>query len=728
MDQISGYIEKITFQNAETGFTIAQLQPSTNSQAICIVGTLPALQPGETVRCQGTWKKHLIYGQQFSVESYHVEAPANIIGIKKYLGSGLIKGIGPAFAGRIVDTFGIDTLNIIDQTPERLAEVSGVGTKRIDKIKECWQAQRAIRDVMVFLQSYRISPAFAQKIYKTYGAKSIEVVKGDPYKLARDVHGVGFKTADNLASQLGIAKEAPQRIDAGIEYVLSNLSDEGHVCFPQDELIQAGATTLEVAAELVQERLKCLQADGRIEIEDMVYDGACRPFVWIKPLYVAESGIASELRRLQRSPCALRSVDATKALDWVQDQLKIKLATNQLQAVAMALTEKIQIITGGPGTGKSTITKAILAISEKLTGKVFLCAPTGRAAKRMSEITGRKAKTIHSLLQFDFKAGGFKHNRHSPLDCDLLIVDEASMIDTHLMYSLLKAIPDRARVIFVGDINQLPSVGPGNVLKDLIRSNCLPVTMLNEIFRQAAGSRIITNAHKINQGSFPEIDNIPDSDFFFIESIQAEDVLKDIVGLVTQRLPKKYGYDPLRDIQVLAPMKRGPIGTENLNVVLQQALNPKDNPLFRSGSKFLVGDKVMQIRNDYKKEVFNGDIGTIAKINWIDQEVIVQVDERDVIYDFADLDELVLAYAVSVHKYQGSECPCIVMPIHTSHFKLLHRNLLYTGVTRGKKLVVLVGTKKALSIAVRNDEVKRRYTGLLSAVMEYHTPHLNVLR
>lgn len=728
MEQLLGYIEKITYQSPENGYTVAHLISSAYKQSICIIGFMPALQPGETIRCRGEWKKHLVHGQQFSVKEYQIEAPADVFGIKKYLGSGLIKGIGPTYAERIVQAFGKDTLNIIDQNPERLKEVVGVGPKRIEKIKACWSDQKSIRDVMVFLQSYGVSPSFAQKIFKTYRDKSISLVKENPYALARDIFGVGFKTADNLASKLGIAANAPQRIDAGIEYVLSTLSEEGHVCFPHDEFLPIAQEILEVSSELIQDRLIFLEQESRLVIVDQVHEGFLRQFIWLKPLHVAETGIAYEIRRLQSNPCCIRSVDTPKAVNWVQEQLNIKLAENQWQAIGSTLSEKVHIITGGPGTGKSTITKAILAISDKLTTKILLCAPTGRAAKRMSEITGRKASTIHSLLEYDFKQRGFKRNRQSPLECDLIIIDESSMIDTFLMYSLLKAIPNKARVVLVGDINQLPSVGPGNVLKDIITSKAVTVTTLNEIFRQAAGSCIIRGAHMINKGTMPDCSNHPDSDFFFIEALEPEAVLKGILGLVCQRLPKKYGYHPMTDIQVLAPMKKGMIGTENLNCVLQETLNPKESPLFRGGNRFYVGDKVMQLRNDYKREVYNGDIGFITEIAMAEQQVTVRIDEREVIYDYADLDELTLAYAVSIHKYQGSECPCVVIPVHTSHIKLLHRNLLYTGVTRGKKLVVLVGMKKALAKAVHNDEVKRRFTGLKGLLIENSAIGLNAFK
>lgn len=719
MEQIYGYIERITFHNQENGYTVAQLKEPKRSDLICIVGFIPGIQPGETIRCFGQWKHHLVHGKQFEVSSFRIEAPADVVGIKKYLGSGLIKGIGPKYANRIVEKFGADTLTIIDLYPERLLEVDRLGEKRLEKIKNCWNDQRSIREVMVFLQTYGVSPAFAQKIFKSYGKESINKVKDNPFHLARDIHGIGFKTADTIAQKMGIAKESDKRIDAGIEYVLSQLSSDGHVCFPVPEFIQEAEKCLEVNTALIEPRLPILEQEERIKVADLLEEkGNKRPYIWLRSLYIAELGIAKELRRLKRGNCQLRSINTDRAVEWVQGELNIQLASNQRQAVANAISGKLLVITGGPGTGKSTITNAILTITGKLTDKILLAAPTGRAAKRMSEITGKKASTLHTLLEFSFKGGGFKRNREFPLDCDLIIIDEASMIDTFLMYHLLKAIPDRARVVFVGDINQLPSVGPGNVLKDMISSLSLSVTMLNEIFRQAAGSHIITNAHRINQGVFPSLYNGKESDFFFMDCEENEEVLHTIVKLVTQRLPNRYGLNPSTEIQVLSPMKKGVIGTENLNQVLQQNLNPQENVLLRGGYRFQIGDKVMQLRNDYNKEVFNGDIGYIKDIDSTDQQLVVHFEEKEVIYESADLDELTLAYAISIHKFQGSECPCIVMPIHTSHFMMLHRNLLYTGITRGKRLVVLVGTKKALAIAVKNNKVQKRHTSLQQLLME----------
>lgn len=718
MEEIYGYIERITFHNEENGYTVAQLQQPRHDELTCVVGCMPGIQPGETVRFFGAWKNHLIHGRQFEAAQFRVEAPADIVGIRKYLGSGLIKGIGAKYAGRIVDRFGTETLTIIENSPEQLLEISGLGAKRVEKIKECWQYQRSIRDVMIFLQTYGVSPAFAQKIYKTYGDQSILKVKENPFSLAKDIFGIGFRTADLLAQKMGIATDSSQRIDAGIEHVLSQLSNDGHVCYPVDEFLTEGEKILEVQPLQIDERLSFLYQEGRIELKDLLEQGKKRPFIWLKSLFIAEMGIARELRRLKKGSSKLRSIDIEKALSWVQEKLNIQLAPNQAQAVSSAISGKLHIITGGPGTGKSTITHAILTITQILTESILLAAPTGRAAKRMSEITGRKASTIHSLLQYDFKKGGFKRNRENPIDCDMIIIDEASMIDTFLMYHLLKALPDHARVIFVGDINQLPSVGPGNVLKDMISSLCIPVTTLTEIFRQAEGSHIILNAHRVNKGIFPQLYNGQNSDFFFMECEENEEVLNTIIKLVSQRLPNRYGFDPRTDIQVLAPMKKGIIGTGNLNQALQQVLNPRETALFRGGQKLQVGDKIMQIRNDYKKEVFNGDIGYIQDIDAEEQQVLIRFDEREIPYDYSDLDELILAYAISIHKFQGSECPCVVMPVHTSHFMLLHRNLLYTGITRGKKLVVLVGTKKALAIAVNKDDVLKRHTSLKQNLME----------
>lgn len=718
MEEIFGFVEKITYQSEENGFTVAQMQRPGEKTLTCIVGVMPGVQVGESIRCWGSWKTHLFHGKQFEVKECKMEAPANKEAIEKYLGSGLIPGIGPSYAKRIVDFYGIDTLAVIDRDPRSLKEVPGIGAKRVEQIATCWGEQRAIRDVMIFLQGHKVSPSYAHKIFRTYREKSIQIVTDNPYRLARDINGIGFKIADSIASKLGIEKNSPKRIESGIEYVLSELSGNGHVCHPLDLFLVEATTILEVDLPLIQASIETIRNEDRICVEELFHEGTMRPFIWTKSLYMSELGIAREIQSLQRSKSSLRNVDLPKAVEWVQNKLNIQLAENQKNAVSAALSEKFLVITGGPGTGKSTITNAILTITEMLSPAILLAAPTGRAAKRMTEICKRKASTIHSLLSYDFKVGGFRKNRENPLECDFIIVDEASMIDTYLMYSLLKAIPRHARVVFVGDVNQLPSVGPGNVLKDLIGSKAVPVIMLTEIFRQAAGSKIITNAHRINQGAMPEIQNTADSDFYFVDEESPENILQTILAFVTQRLPKKYGFHPSNDIQILAPMRKGVIGTENLNAVLQEKFNPSKEGVYRAGRKFFVNDKVMQIRNDYKKEVFNGDIGYIESIDESGQQVCVLFDGKEVIYAFNELDDLVLAYAVSVHKYQGSECRCMIMPVHTTHFKLLLRNLLYTAVTRGKQIVILIGTRKALSIAVRNDEVLLRYTGLQQALTQ----------
>jgi exodeoxyribonuclease V alpha subunit len=672
---------------------------------------MPSLQPGETIRCQGQWKMHSEYGMQFEVKAFELQAPSDLLGIQKYLESGMIKGIGPAYAERIVKRFGLTTLDVIEKEPERLLDIAGLGKKRVERIKSCWHEQQAIRTVMIFLRGHKVSPAFAHKIFKKYGDASIQKVQENPFRLAQEIHGIGFKSADQIAQGLGMPLDAPERLEAGITHTLWELSSDGHVCYPLEGLIPEVEKILEAPAEKIQARVEAL-----IERGDLVQEGER---VWVKPLFLSEVAIAKELARLVQSLGVLRAVHIEKALEWVQQKLHIELAPEQKEAVGLGVQEKILIVTGGPGTGKSTITKAILAITEKLTSKIVLTAPTGKAAKRMQEITGKHASTIHALLEMDFKTGLFKKNRDNPLEGDLIIVDEASMIDTQLMMHLLRAVPSTARLILIGDIYQLPSVGPGNVLKDLICSERIGVIQLKKIFRQAAGSQIITNAHKINQGEFPDLTYHPKGDFQFIEAEEAEEVLSIIIDLVCNQLPRTHRFHLLDDIQVLCPMKRGVIGCDNLNSLLQKKINPSPTPLVRMGRCFHIGDKVMQIRNNYEKQVYNGDVGRIVELDLSDEVLTVNFDGRLVSYDFTEVDELILAYAVSIHKYQGSECPCVIIPVHTAHYMMLFRNLLYTGLTRGKKRAIFVGTKKALSIAVRNEEVLRRHTGLQEAARRY---------
>lgn len=710
MEKITGTIEQIVFSSPESGYCVAKLMID---KIVTIVGLMPYLQPGECINCSGEWIKHPKFGQQFSVKEYSIERPCDVNAIQKYLESGLIKGIGPIYAKKIVDTFGDKTLEILDESPERLKEIEGLGKKKIETIKSSWTEQRSIRDVMIFLRSCGITPAYAQKIYKMYGSESIGKVRENPYRLAKEIFGVGFKMADQIASHLGVEHDSTKRIDAGIEHVLWELVSEGNTCFPKQEFIEMSHVMLGVEQVSVIDRIEVLLKDKKLIEKEL--KGCLHLF--LTTLFHTEKGIAEEIFRLLNSKAKIRPIIQEKAIDWVEEKLSIEFAEKQKLATLRSLSEKIHLITGGPGTGKSTITNAILAISEKLTSKIILAAPTGRAAKRLQQITRKKAHTIHSLLEYDFADGGFKKDKDNPIKADLIIIDEASMIDTFLLFHLLKAIPDHCRVIFVGDIDQLPSVGPGSVLKDLIASEILCVTILDEIFRQAKGSMIVTNAHKVNQGEMPYL-MTEKSDFLFFAEDDPEKISEKLLELVCHTLPESKGYDPIDTIQVLAPMRKGILGIEALNALLQEKLNPCNKPFFRGNKRFHVKDKVMQIKNNYNKHVYNGDVGRICHIDLEEQSLSVLYGKKEVIYDFSEIDELVLAYAVSVHKYQGSECPCIVMPIHTSHFKLLYRNLLYTAITRGKRQVVLIGSKKALAICVRNNQIQKRYTGLKEALIE----------
>ncbi|NGX63388.1 MAG: ATP-dependent RecD-like DNA helicase [Candidatus Anoxychlamydiales bacterium] len=716
MDTLQGYIDYVTFLNPENGFIVAKFKEKQKKEFTTIVGVMPSVQVGEALLLEGDWKSHPHFGRQFEVKGYSVEIPSDIVGIQKYLESGLIKGIGPVYAEKIVKKFKEKTLDVIDDDPMRLLEIEGIGKKRIEMIRTNWNEQKIIRQVIIFLRTHNISPTYAQKIYKIYGNSSIEKVKENPYILAKDIAGIGFKIADNIAEKLGFEKSSPLRIASGIEYVLFELTNSGHTCYPIDNFLQKSQKILEVDEDIIKTQLDGLIINNHIIKELLEKDGEKKEFIWLKSFYNFEKNIAKELNRIENASSNLRQIDIDKAIDWSQKKLNIELAWNQKKAIFESIDKKLHIITGGPGTGKSTITNAILKISEALTDSIYLAAPTGRAAKRLAEITQKKAFTIHSLLEVDFVSSGFKKNENNPLKCDLIIIDEASMIDTLLLYHLLKAIPSNAKVIFVGDIDQLPSVGAGNTLKDMIASEKVAYTKLTEIYRQAKDSKIISNAHLINKAEMPDIHTDEKSDFRFIYLEDLAEIEKKILKLVEFEIPKKKKFHPLNDIQVISPMKRGQVGIENLNLVLQNALNPSAKPLYRAGRRFHEKDKVMQIRNNYSKNVFNGDIGKILHIDTINQEVDIGFEDKVVTYDFSELDEIALAYCVSVHKYQGSECQCIIMPIHTTHFKLLQKNLLYTAITRGKKLVILIGTTKALAIAVKNKEVLKRHTGLENAI------------
>lgn len=717
---LTGQIERITYTNPENGYTIAQVKVQGEKRVVSVVGNLIDPMPGEIVELQGQWKIHPKYGEQFEVQAYRTTVPATIHGIKKYLGSGLIKGIGPVMAGRIVSRFGKKTLDIIENDIKKLSEIDGIGGKRIEMIQAAWEEQKEIRTVMMFLQSHQVSTGYAIKIFKQYGDRSITVVTENPFQMATDIFGIGFITADKIAANIGFSKDSPQRIQAGILYVLNELSGDGHVYYPYPKLIEKCSEILEVDGRLVDDELIQVASEKQIVIE-AEEDVLSVPEnhedvrgVYLARYHFCETGISYMLKRLMATPKTIRPVDVSQAVKWVQEQLDFRLADNQKKAILAAVQSKLMVITGGPGTGKTTIIQAVLKIYQKLHINILLAAPTGRAAKQMSEATGFAAKTIHRMLSFNFHSGGFQKNEKTPLDCDLLIVDEASMIDTVLMHHLLKAVPPEATLILVGDVNQLPSVGAGNILGDIIASRVIPVVRLNEIFRQAQESRIIVNAHRINNGFLPEtdIENDENTDFYFIDQESPERVLEIILELAANRIPRKFGFDTIDDIQVLSPMHKGLVGTANLNKELQKCLNPQKESIVYGNTTFHDHDKVMQIRNNYDKNIFNGDIGRVVDINRETREVIIEFDGRQITYDFTELDEIVPAYAVSVHKSQGSEYPVVIIPVLTQHYILLQRNLIYTAVTRGRRLVIVVGTKKAMAIAINNDKTQQRFTRL----------------
>ncbi len=714
---IEGEIHRITYSSEETGYTVAQMKVKGSPFPVTVVGNILAPSPGETLKVRGNWTTHPKFGKQFSVESYSIKTPVTLLGIKNYLGSGLIKGIGSVMASRIVEKFGEKSLEIIEKKPEELCKVEGIGPKRISVIKNAWREQRDIRDLMLFLQSHGIGPGPAVKIFRRYGHNAISILTRNPYKLATDVFGIGFLTADAIAEKLGFEKNAPVRVEAGVLFVLNHLTEEGHVFYPYNQLIRRCADILKNPVEEVVRAFRNLAGKGEIIIEDTqtvtgeIAQGN-KP-VYLKRYYESETGIAHHLSRIMKTDSPFPEINIEKALDWVQKKIKIRFADRQKEAVKIAVSSKLMIITGGPGTGKTTVINAIIRIYRELKAKILLCAPTGRAAKRMSETSSYPAKTIHRALEYAPALGSFQKNSDNPFKESVLIVDEVSMIDTILMSHFLKAVPDSAVLIMVGDINQLPSVGAGNVLKDLINSGRIPCIELNEIFRQSEGSAIIINAHKINNGFMPEMSNEDrNGDFFYIEQSDPERVLNIILELVSRRVPGRFGLDPFHDIQVLSPMHKGVVGTGNLNNCLQETLNPAEAKLIKGERSFRINDKVMQLKNNYDKDVYNGDIGKITDINNSVQKVTVSYDHRRVDYEYSEMDEVTLAYAISVHKSQGSEYPAVIIPLLPQHYILLQRNLIYTAVTRGKKLVVIIGSKKALSMGINNDRIAERFTNL----------------
>jgi exodeoxyribonuclease V alpha subunit len=718
--ELTGQIERVTYTSEETGYTVARVKVYGQRDLVTVVGNIMSPTPGEILTMAGEWTHHPSYGEQFNIKSYKTKVPATVYGIQKYLGSGLIKGLGPKMAARIVKKFGKETLDIIEHQAERLSSVNGIGKKRISMIRKAWQDQKEIRDVMLFLQSHGVSSAYATKIFKAYGDRSIAVVRDNPFRLAMDIFGIGFVVADGIAEKLGVPKDSPARAQAGIIYVLHKLSDEGHVYFPYENLIQKCNDILEVNQDVIVSAISELSVSRKIVIEDLnTSDQDSREnhkAVFLAKYHLCETRAAEKLKQLKHAPRTTPPMDVEKALKWVQKEISIDLAASQFEAIRSALTSKVMVITGGPGTGKTTIINALLKILLKRRFRTLLAAPTGRAAKRMQETSGHTSKTIHRLLEYSMQNGGFQKNEENPLECDLLIIDEASMIDSLLMHHLLKAIPLNAALILVGDVNQLPSVGAGNVLNDIIGAGTFPVITLTEIFRQARESKIIMSAHAINNGASPSLDSPgtydKNNDFYFIEQEDPEKVVNMIHELVTERIPRRFNLDPLRDIQVLTPMHKGIVGATNLNQTLQAALTPENTGVSRGNVTFRVGDKVMQIKNNYDKVVFNGDIGRVVGISPVDHQVIIAFEGQEIPYDFSDLDEIVLAYAISVHKSQGSEYPAVVMPVLTQHYMLLQRNLIYTAVTRGRRLVVLIGTRKALAIGINNNKTRKRFTRL----------------
>lgn len=719
MDTLQCVIEKVIYHNEENGYSVVKASPGSFSNAITAVGTMSEIRVGSAFNFHGSWEVNPKYGQQFVFKFCEEILPTTITGIRKYLGSGFIKGIGPTCAEKIIKEFGEETLNVLDNEPERLSEVRGIGKKLIEKIKKGWTDKKEINKIMVFLQSYDVSISLAEKIFKEYEYQSIRLIIENPYRLADEIKGVGFKTADAIASKLGFGHERFERLRSGIFYTLKKLSELGHCFAYRDELLKTGTELLEVKPELINKTLDTMIKTGDVIYDppsfDENYDDDNMAAIYLPAFYYAEIGTANRLLRLLDAYKGL-IVDIDQISEWAEIGDKtINFNDIQMEAIKAAIKNKVLVLTGGPGTGKTATTLGIISAYQEAGAEILLAAPTGRAAKRMSEVTNMESKTIHRLLEMR-PPDGFQRDKNNPLEGDVLIVDECSMIDISLMNNLLKAVPDNMTLILVGDVDQLPSVGAGKVLSDIIASGSVPVVKLEKIFRQAQKSRIITNAHKINHGEMPYLTD-HDSDFLFAAeengntaAERSERAALRIIYLCTRLLPSQ-GINK-EDIQVLTPMKRGAVGSEILNQRLQAAFNPKEIALKRAGMEYRINDRVMQIRNNYDKAVFNGDIGFIVSVNVKESKLIVNFDERNVVYDANELDELVLAYATTIHKSQGSEFPYVVMPLMMSHYMMLQRNLLYTGVTRAKKGLILVGEKKAVFIAVKNNKIEARNTRL----------------
>ena len=709
-ETLVGSVERVTFHNEDNGFVVLKVKSRGKRDLVPVVGHVASISAGEFIHAVGVWFTDRTHGLQFKADFLKTTPPTTTEGIEKYLGSGMVRGIGPVLAKRIVGAFGEGTFEIIEATPEKLREVPGIGEFRAGKIAAGWAEQKAVRDIMVFLHSHGVGTSRAVRIFKTYGHDAIQVMTENPYRLARDIRGIGFRTADAIAMKLGMTREAPQRVRAGISFALQEATDEGHCGLPIEDLVKLATTLLEVDDSVVRTALTHELAEGEV-VTDAIDK---RPCVFLRGLYLAERGIADRLQALSRGSPPWPRIDIEKAVPWVEKKTGKTLAASQRAAIEMVLRSKAAVITGGPGVGKTTLLDAILRILAAKGTRLLLAAPTGRAAKRMTEQTGIEAKTIHRLLETDPKTGGFRRDAERPLDCDLLVIDETSMVDTSLMFAVVKAVPPRSGLLLVGDVDQLPSIGPGQVLGDIIGSGAIGVARLTEVFRQASESRIIVNAHRINRGEMPEWPRGGEnSDFFFVEAKEPEGGAVKVVEIVRDRIPRRFGLDPIQDVQVLCPMQRGVLGARSLNGDLQKALNPNmAEKIERFGSAFAPGDKVMQTENDYDREVFNGDLGRVRRIDQAEGVLIADFDGREIEYPFGELDALVPAYATTIHKSQGSEYPAVVITLATQHYTMLARNLVYTAVTRGKRLVVIVGQRKALAIAVRTHGSKRRWTKL----------------
>jgi exodeoxyribonuclease V alpha subunit len=718
---LEGVLERIVYTNDESAWSVVRLEVPGRQDVVTAVGSLPGVQPGESLRLKGRWVLDRRFGEQFRVESFQTLKPATLNGIEKYLGSGLVHGIGEVMARRLVDHFGLDTLEVIDFRPERLAEVEGFGPVRIASVRKAWAEQRELRELMILLSSLGVSTTFAARIWKAYEESAIATVREDPYRLAFDIFGIGFKTADRMALHLGIPRDSPRRAQAGVLHLLEELSGDGHVYAPRPLLVERAALLLEVKAELADRAVEELAASRQLVLEPLPRgEGEA---VFLPPLHTAEIGVAARMETLLSTPVQPVTIDVDRALAWFEERHRIDLAEEQREAIRSAVARKALVITGGPGTGKTTLINAVVEILEKKSRRILLAAPTGRAARRLGELTGREARTIHRMLEFSPRTAAFERNAARPLEADVLVLDEVSMVDLVLFHQVLKALPPHCQLVLVGDVDQLPSVGPGNVLRDLIQSGAVAVVRLTRIFRQAEKSLIITNAHRVNRGEMPILTPAADgADFLFVEKEDPLEILQEVKRLVSEEIPRRYHLDPIEEIQVLTPMHKGDVGASHLNRELGALLNRRTESVSRGDRTLRLGDRVMQIRNDYQRDVFNGDIGRIESMDPGRREVTIRFDERTVAYGIGDLDEVVPAYACSIHKSQGSEYPCVVVPLHTQHFPLLQRNLLYTALTRGKKLVAVVGSPRALALAVRNNRIEERYTRLAERLSRLAAP------